>query len=484
MTCELGRAAPPLEGAPSRPWIGARFRDAAPVHMSSIAAEEGESVGVQTEESAEGSRDGSGLALVVRSILIAVLICTSLAHPAIGQSSDDATPGVTDVAADPGDATLVDAEPAAIDLADEPEPVAPESPVTEETTAPPPDEAPEEPADQPEPEPEQNAPVLLPALAYFPEPQPVCVPSNSLPETIPSGGSLAYDCLAGVSIRASDLDPAAIVVTWRITASTAGDWIVALRPAPAHDHPDPQWTSETTEPALLTLDVSLNGIAPAPTIETFHQVAFQLQMTRPACALDLATALLSAEPSVLTPTAADTVIERVDQDADIAPLQIAPAPAPVATPAITVDGTLDFGDVAIDATGVTEPPAPQAITVTITQLNEACGEWTLILFAPTPTHEDDSEPTAPIAGLMVVSVDTAALPDGGCALEKGCAVTTIATGPDAPERITVTLGIALVLPDRPAISAYSTALAIALEAGIPESGTLTAAIAASGGTTP
>jgi hypothetical protein len=57
--------------------------------------------------------------------------------------------------------------------------------------------------------------------------------------------------------------------------------------------------------------------------------------------------------------------------------------------------------------------------------------------------------------------------DGGCSLDDGCLIATVAAGPDAPAETSYSLGVSLVLPDQVYATTFNSTLTATLKEASP-----------------
>ncbi|MGH2558949.1 MAG: hypothetical protein ACRDJH_07785 [Thermomicrobiales bacterium] len=300
-----------------------------------------------------------------------------------------------------------------------------------------------------------------PVLNYALAGQPDCRPAGEQPEIVAHGGYLDYDCTVAVQLSGAHLAPAAVQLDWTVAASVDGGWSAQLLPPVLDPNAPSDWTAEGGALAEFAHQGGIGDgatIDPVDTFETTTTLTFGLRAHRVACGTEaqpvtVDVAVAASLPGYETATIQDAGIEPE-------PYQLNPELAPIPEPSIAFGGSLNFGEVQVDATGVLEPPAPQTIDVTVSGLDQACGDWAVGLNTTTLGSADGSAIAA--STLNLVSIDDEALAGGGCPLEDGCEVALLNAGAEAAPATTFTLGVSLVLPDQPRATTFNSTLTATL----------------------
>ena len=147
----------------------------------------------------------------------------------------------------------------------------------------------------------------------------------------------------------------------------------------------------------------------------------------------------------------------------IEPTTLAPLIAPIPAPSVAFDGPLDLGTIGITAAGPETPEATGTLAITVSNLDQACGTWSLMLDAE--PLEGRGVTSISAANLSLDSVNGAEFPDGGCDLDGGCTVAMVPAGPDVHAAQTFTLGVSLRLPEQVSATTFNSALTATLTAG-------------------
>lgn len=411
--------------------------------------------------------------LVLTLVAIVALLVSALG-PALAMAQDDPgtpvidiTPESSDERSDDGSANDTDANPPVDQTV-----VTPESdprPTTEPTVEAEPAVDGESVAvnESAEPTPTAAAVPPVPALSYAPAAEPECRPAPGQPSAVPLGGFIDYDCEMTVELAGERLDPAAVRIAWRVEATTREGWQARLRPPATEQNPEPRWT-DPAKPAEFRHESAIGDLTAqdGDGFAATERLAFGVRLHRTGCGDEAAPLALAVAVDAAAPGLDGVEIVALAPRPE--PLWLVPALAPVAEPALAVSGSLNFGEIPVDALGVREEPAPQTLRVTVSGLDRACGTWELGLTATAPDGDADAEPAA--ASLVLVSIDDEPIADGGCALDGGCRVATLDTGASSAPAVTFTLSIALILPDQPALSAHVAALRISLDQVAPDGG--------------
>lgn len=300
--------------------------------------------------------------------------------------------------------------------------------------------------------------VPVPTLTYAVAAQSACELAPGQPGVIASGGSIDYLCTDSVSLTGASIVPASVSIAWSPWASVAGGWSVQMLPPVNPGEPEPTWTDPGLGEAWFELQqVNPIGAGTEPVaIDQVATIQYRLRVTRATCATDPQTIALDRSISVgSTDPAAIITANPVATE----PRYLTPELAPIPEPSVAFDGPLAFGEIAVTADGLETSTAPGAVSMTISNLDQSCGAWTLNL-AATPLSGSDG---APLDGsqLVAVSVNGEALPQP-CDLTAGCDLASLPTGLDATATQTITIGVELRLPEQPDIGSFDTSLTAAL----------------------
>jgi hypothetical protein len=196
----------------------------------------------------------------------------------------------------------------------------------------------------------------------------------------------------------------------------------------------------------------------AESLETSAKLTFKLRVYRVACGTEEQTVTLKVAAAASLPGIDGATVEAGAPNPQ--PLTLTPALAPIPDPSVTFSGSLDFGDVAVDAAGVKSPPKPQTITVKVSGLDQACGSWQLGLKATSLDGAHNA--TIDASNLHVSSIDDHPIADGDCPLDGGCSIAVVPAGPSAAPTATFNLGVSLVLPDQPRATTFNATLTASL----------------------
>ena len=298
-------------------------------------------------------------------------------------------------------------------------------------------------------------------LSYDLADKPDCELAPDQPRTMTSGGYVDYVCQDHVDITGTDTPPSSVELVWKVEATIGGGWHAQLLP-PAPTPDEREWTTAgASEARFLYRQPEPAGTSDTLTaFESTPSISYRVRIHRSACAEEPQTLQLDREVAVLV---ADTSAEITDVSSNVEPLRIKPRLAPIPEPSVAFEGALDFGAIGVTATGAEEPVRHGTLAITISELDQSCGAWTLRLSA-TPLTDGDGLPMEG-SRLLAVSINDELLPDGGCDLTSGCAPRTFSAGEDAPSSLTVTLGVELRMPERPSIGSFETSLSATL---VPE----------------
>ena len=320
----------------------------------------------------------------------------------------------------------------------------------------------------------------VPALFYSPAEQPNCVPSASQAAIILHGADLDYDCTFALAFTGEHLAPADIALDWTARATVEGGWAVQLLPPPVDPQIPPEWTA-----ALADTQFAYRGnVWDTPSSETADsldatsELTFGLRIHRAVCSVEPQTVRLDLAVDASLPALAEATVERLRQQPD--PYRIAPELAPIPEPSVAFTGTLDFGEILLTSEGPVTPLEPATAQLTISSLDQACGDYRLEIASTPPNGAEEAAGAEGIAqssiGLALTTIDDAPLPDGDCAFADGCLIATVAAGPEASPATTITLGVSLVLPDQPRAAVFDLSLTAALEHVTPAEESTVAAL--------
>ncbi len=309
-------------------------------------------------------------------------------------------------------------------------------------------------------------PTTEPALTYSLVEQPRCELALDQPSSIASGGSLDYTCTDTVSISGTHIVPANVDITWTTRALVEDGWSVQLLP-PKNDPDDVvEWTLANLAEARFSFDQRdpAGTGTEAGDVALKTEITYRLRVTRAACAIEPETIWLTHDVSVTSPDAAAELDPPLTTPRE--PLRITPGLKSIPEPSVAFDGGLNFGEVGITSSGLSETTRTGTLAVTVSNLDQACGDWNVFTSATTLTTQDG----APLEGssLVVVAVDGVALPEGGCDLSTGCALATFAANPSAQPTQTIALTVELRMPVYTSIGAFQTTLdAVLSQTGTP-----------------
>ncbi len=304
-----------------------------------------------------------------------------------------------------------------------------------------------------------------PELVYSPAAEPDCVLAPEQPDLLSHGAYQEFDCTFDLAFWGAYLAPADIQIVWSVQASVDGGWAVQLLPPRI----DPEIPSEWTPAQSVAQFTHQTNVWEAPSTEMTDsldgasQMAFGLRVYRALCDLDPQTVWLDLAADAWTPDLPFASIELQGQQPETGRLE--PALAAIPEPAVAFTGPLDFGEIELTSAGPVSPLQPAESVLTITGLDQACGDYQLTMTS-TPFDGPTGDETSTI-GLALSSIDGTPLPDGDCAFADGCLVAILPAGPDAEPVRTITLGVSLVLPDQPRAAVFDASLTAALERPAP-----------------
>jgi hypothetical protein len=383
--------------------------------------------------------------------LLAVIGLLSAASPvAIAQEGTPEAGTAPEVVEEPAASQEPPAAPAeeTVDppVGEEPEPAV-EAPAAETVV---PDEA-AEPTVPP-------TPIITPTLVYAASTQPTCALAPDQTGQVASGGSIDYICTDRVAISGTDIAPASVGVTWYLSAAIDGGWTMQVLPPTNDPSVTPEWTpAGLAESHVEFAQINPVGAGTEPAaIDTAATINFRMRLHRPVCQMTMPTLWLN-HGAVVSASDPATVITDVTDGYET--VLLTPGLAPVPDPSVAFDGPLTFGEIALTADGPETTTKQGTISMTVANLDQACGAWTLAASA-TPLTDDAG---VPLDGsqLVVVSVDGSPLAEG-CDLTAGCEIAALTGGPDAPTSKRITLGVELRMPEQPGLGTFDTSLTAAL----------------------
>jgi hypothetical protein len=403
-----------------------------------------------------------------QTVLILLVVLAGFGGPSTGRALDDATEPPSETAtstatiATPLEVGDVEAltptaepatEPAAATLTPtvEPTPTATPTPSVIPTEISEPEAATTVTA-QPEATPEMTPAALGYALA----PESKCKPAPEQAEEVASGGFVDYDCTMDVQLSGKHLDPAEVRLNWRVEAVVENGWQVQLLPPAVDPNVEPQWTEITTEPAKFRHESEVGD----PTTQddgsftATEKLSFGLRLHRSGCGAVADPVKLKVTAKAETPHLDDVAIERLSPKPE--PFLLNPPRAAVPDPVIAFGGALDFGTVEVTAGGPTGSERNRTVSLTITGLDLACGDWIVTVSAQTLGSSDGSRISA--SYLTLTGIDGQALPDGGCDLDLGCDIAVLHAPATDAATATYTLDITLALPEQPQMGAFGSTL--------------------------
>jgi hypothetical protein len=200
-------------------------------------------------------------------------------------------------------------------------------------------------------------------------------------------------------------------------------------------------------------------------IDWTQRLLFDVRVIRAACVMTTPVIELSVDVAV---SAANAIVERIEPGPTSERFKLTPVLLALDEPDLAFSGSLNFGEVAIDAFGVVEEPAPQILTVTISNLDNVCGEWNLSVGALAPTGSPGQRETA--IELSLLGVDEHTVDGGACQLTAECFVGRVSAKPGGPSERTFALTIAVSVPSEVTAETLSLTLYASLSesAHIPE----------------
>lgn len=318
-----------------------------------------------------------------------------------------------------------------------------------------------------------------PVLSYTPAEQPGCVPTQGQPELIAHGAFLDYNCTFALSFTSEHLAAADIQLDWTVQAAVDGGWAVQLLPPPTDAEVETEWTQ--AQPVTQFTYGGDVWEAPsdeiAESLDATSELAFGLRVQRAVCGVDVQSVRLDLGVNASLPNLATGTVEQLGSQPQT--FQLTPELVPIPEPTVAFIGALDFGEVGVTTEGPVSPLAPGQSVLTVTGLDQACGDYRLTVSSTPFSGVGDAQPSETPMGetgntdpsqvtLALASIDDVALPDGNCAFADGCDIAVVSAGPDAEPVATFTLGVSLVLPDQPRAAVFNASLAASLQPVSPE----------------
>jgi hypothetical protein len=303
-----------------------------------------------------------------------------------------------------------------------------------------------------------ETPELAPTLTYSLRSDIDCDILPDQPSKVVSGGTLDLECSASVELNGNDIVPDGITIIWQVDLSIGAGWQLQVL-APVNPGERAEWSPPQPDSAIFTFtqrQPAGAGSDPA-VIDTSTGIAFHVRLLRPNCSFDDPELLITRQVSVQS---TDTEVDPIETD-DAEPLRFQPVLHPISDPTVTFNGPLQLGEVATTAAGATNPVRTGTVTLIISDLDDACGAWSLQLIASQLTDEQGDVLIG--SNLTIAAINGDAIPDGGCDLGPGCDILTVQAGPDGPETLSIELGIELRMPSQPDTGAFQTALSAALQ---------------------
>ena len=357
-------------------------------------------------------------------LAIAVIACQCFAAPALAdEAGTPVAPAIEETTPEPT-ATPIEPEPTATD------------------------EAPASTAEAPAPTVEPTAvPTATPAptLGFTLAAQPECVPAEDQPSALASSGAIEYRCVSRLRLDGEAIAAAGITVTWSIDASITPGWRVQVQRPALVPGEAPVWAEaidNTSRFSIVRADAAGSSME-AGTLDTEVELAWRLRIERPACLAGSPVVELRHAATVDAP--ATTGLDRtagITRD----PLRIEPALAAIAQPSVHFDGPLNFGTIKATALGLSETRIDGTLSLTVSGLDQACGDWNL-WFDASPIVDADGVAREGFALL----IDT-------CDLTDGCLAASFTAGPEAPATQSITLTITLQAPQYAALGALGTTI--------------------------
>lgn len=317
------------------------------------------------------------------------------------------------------------------------------------------------PTPTPSPTPTQVSPTAvptappLPVISYTVAAMPECSLATGQPRGVAHGQSIDYACTQSMTVSGSDVTPAAISATWDIRVDVGSGWSVSLLPPVNNPGVEsPQWTTAGASSAFSFKQAHpLGSGAQQKSVDTSVTIGFRLRIQRAVCSEKAQPVQITHAVSLADVTPGSTV-NRVPENT--LPATVIPALQPIPQPSVTFDGPLDFGEVGANSSGPLQSSRSGSISLTVANLNAACGTWTLSVNASTLVNVDGQ--TLQGSQLMLVSVNSEPIPGDACDLEAGCDVVALQAGPTAASSQTVVLGVDLRMPEQPGHGSFGASL--------------------------
>jgi hypothetical protein len=295
-----------------------------------------------------------------------------------------------------------------------------------------------------------------PALVAKAAVNPVCTPVEGQPATVASGASADYACTYQVALVGDRLAPSWIAIGWTLAAKISGGWSVQL----LSSVPKAEWSSAGAPTATLQ---QTTGAAPEASVDVqdgYTSVAtwaFRVRMTRAACNVQPAELTLDLTGVATLPGHDDATVESSSERTDRDPrFKISPALASIPEPVLNFAGPLSFGTVGVTAEGPASPVVTGSVDLTVSNLDLACGSWTVGLQAQALSGSNGVQ--IPANTLTLTSINGQPLDGGPCDLASGCQFATVQAGPGAAATVTLTLGVSLAVPDQSGVGTFGSTL--------------------------
>lgn len=340
--------------------------------------------------------------------------------------------------------------------ADESTPIADVTEVTEtaisvetpEVTVEPTDASPTE---TPSPAVDLLSPTPAPELRYQIAPHPSCAITPGQADAVVSAGTFDFHCTDLVDLSAGGLPAANLSLRWTVRAGIDAGWSVQLLP-PATDGAVSMWSDSGQAEASLEFPyVTAIADSSAGAVAASVEIAFDLRITRPRCSTAQPTLQLEREIAVESSEIPAIPLEGDNQS----PLVIVPTLAAIPEPSISFAGPLTFGVVDVTAAGVSSSVQRGTLSIAISDLDRACGDW-MVRLSASPLRDANGTLLAD-AQLIVRGID-----GDECDLATGCDLPALSARAESESVISLVLDVELRMPNQPGLGSFQTSLSAAL----------------------
>ena len=356
--------------------------------------------------------------------------------------------------------TSVDTPDSSVDAVPTDEPTA--DPATDTVESQPTDSPDSQAVDDATPPGESETPPPTPELSYASDAPMQCIPVSGDPgDAVSAGGRREYDFTFDIALHGRNVDPAALVIDWSVTAVTDSSWSLQLAKTPVVD--ESAWTPTGAHEAQLQaqlagapdlVSVAADDGSQETTLDGAVTIRFRMRLARPQCVADPVAFQLSRAVSVSLPGNDSATISQTGAEPD--PLTFQPVQANI----IPADPVVSIAAMSIDpvAFSLADQVTQGTITLQVDTAAVACQNFDVSLAIQAFTGTDVQSATTLLTATAADDATQQAVPavdaDAGLPLSELSPVAVVQTGAAAGS-YTLTIVFSVVVPGQLGAGAFN-----------------------------